>query len=66
MRKTRQADNQTIRPLHDLEIDLVTGGVMEGGCVRLPVVSGVLKSSDWSFQDQFAKYTIGRYTRVAA
>jgi hypothetical protein len=66
MRKTREADNQTIRPLHDLEIELVTGGVMEGGCVRLPVVSGVLKSSDWSFQDQFAKYTIGRYTRVAA
>jgi hypothetical protein len=30
--------NATIRTLDDSEIDLIAGGVIDGGCIRLPSV----------------------------
>jgi hypothetical protein len=30
--------NATIRTLDDSEIDLIAGGVIEGGCIRMPSV----------------------------
>jgi hypothetical protein len=56
--------NGAMRELRDLELDLVNGGVIEGGCIRLPILGGMVKTSDWSFEDQFTRYTIGRYTKI--
>lgn len=53
-----------MRELQDHELDLVNGGVMEGGCIRLPISGGTMKTPDWSFEDQFTRYTIGRYTKI--
>lgn len=61
-RTTNQID--AMRELQDRELDLVNGGVMEGGCIRMPILGGTTKTSDWSFEDQFTRYTIGRYTKT--
>jgi hypothetical protein len=63
MLKIRNTDE--LRLLQDVELDLANGGVLDCGVTKLPVLTGgTTTSSDWTFVDQFAKYTIGRYTRM--
>jgi hypothetical protein len=47
--------HQDIRPLSQLELNAVCGGVTEGGCI-LPIKIVVLPvpGGDWVFVDQFA------------
>lgn len=53
-----------IRSLENAELDLVSGGVMKGGCIKLPTMPATIKTHDWTFEDQFTRYVIGRHTRV--
>ncbi len=57
---------ETLRALQDGELDLVTGGVTEGGCIRNPLLDKILNpggqppsDGSWTFRDVFARYTIG-------
>ena len=50
-----------VRLLRDDALDAVTGGVIEGGCIRLPVVLRPWINPDptWTFVDVFSHPTIG-------
>jgi len=56
MTKTEQT-NPAIRVLQDAELDLATGGEIRKLEMREPLFQ---PTTDWSFKDVFAKYTIGR------
>ena len=60
MYKTEQT-NPAIRPLLDAELDLATVGVMNGDIRMLAMREPLFQpTTDWTFKDVFAKYTIGR------
>ena len=50
-----------VRLLRDDELNAVTGGVTEGGCIRLPEVLRPWINPDptWTFVDVFSHPTIG-------
>jgi hypothetical protein len=57
---TQKLGTNGIRTLQDNELDAVTGGVMEGGCIQYPtILKTILPASDWTFKDVFARPTIG-------
>ena len=50
-----------VRVLRNDELDAVIGGVMEGGCIRLPEVlrPWIIPQPTWTFVDVFSHPTIG-------
>lgn len=48
-----------VRMLRDDELDAVIGGVMEGGCIRLPELPRIIPQTVWTFVDVFYHPTIG-------
>ena len=60
MDKTEQT-NPAIRPLQDAELDLATGGVINGDIRMLEMREPFFQpTTGWTFKDVFTKYTIGR------
>ena len=48
-----------VRMLRDEELDAAIGGVMEGGCIRLPELPRIIPQTTWTFVDVFSHPTIG-------
>ena len=48
-----------VRMLSDDELIAVIGGVMEGGCIRLPELLRIIPQTTWTFVDVFSHPTIG-------
>jgi hypothetical protein len=58
--KTSDRNDQTTSLLDDAELDVVVGGALDS-CIPGHTITGVLKNSDWTFRDLFAKPTLGTY-----
>jgi hypothetical protein len=58
--KTSDRNDQTVRPLHDAELDAVIGGALDH-CIRVNTISGDVPTAGWTFKDIFAKPTLGTY-----
>jgi len=58
--KTSDRNDQTVRPLHDAELDAVIGGALDH-CIRVNTISGDVTTVGWTFKDIFAKPTLGTY-----
>jgi hypothetical protein len=59
MFKSRKVEDQTIRSLSDAEIEVVSGGVVEGGCIPGRPTIKPTEYTGWTFKDIWAPWTIG-------
>ena len=60
MVNSRNSD-QSVRLLDDAALEIVAGGVKDGGCIpgRPLPKPPVNPDGDWTFKDVFARWTIG-------
>ncbi|MGH6708726.1 MAG: hypothetical protein ACREEK_07110 [Bradyrhizobium sp.] len=60
MTNFKNSDRDAINLLDDAALEIVAGGVKDGGCIPGRPLPMPYPTGDWTFKDVFARWTIGK------